>query len=83
MPDGASGSKVALDLYRSFAARSRVTESMYGIYTGENVGRAGQPDETTHIHQKFSRDGFVITHGNGRMSLVRLLVDRDKRRRFV
>ena len=31
-PDGSSGSKTAMDLYRSFATRSKAIESMHGTY---------------------------------------------------
>ena len=30
--DGSSGSKTAMDLYRSFATRSKAIESMHGTY---------------------------------------------------
>jgi len=33
IPDGSSRSKAAMDLYKSFAARSRAIESMHGIST--------------------------------------------------
>jgi hypothetical protein len=32
IPDGSSRSKAVIDLYKSFAARSRAIESMHGIY---------------------------------------------------
>jgi hypothetical protein len=39
--------------------------------------------DATHIHQEFSRNGSVVTHGDRRMGVVRLLADRDKRGRFM
>lgn len=80
VPDGSFGLKLAMDLYRSFAAMSRTGESIHGIYTKGVKSLFVEQFPATHAHQELSGDGFMVTHGDRWVAVVRPLTNWDKRR---